>query len=96
MDKKALAILLLATTAAAWAAPDAPALANKTTLTGKVVPIDTETVENPYASPPPAPKRELGMIDRWRYDNCTSEATRAPTPVGVNTAMALCREKFGQ
>lgn len=45
---------------------------------------------------PPPPKRELGMIDRWRFDSCQKDAAQAPTPQGVVIGMRLCREKFDQ
>lgn len=44
----------------------------------------------------PSPPRKLGPIDKWRYDSCRTDATKAPTPMGVNQAMQICREKFEQ
>lgn len=40
--------------------------------------------------------KPLGAIDKWRYESCQTEAAKAPTPLGVNTGMRLCREKFDQ
>lgn len=40
--------------------------------------------------------RTLGPIDRWRYQSCQQDAAKAPTPIGVNTGLRVCREKFGQ
>lgn len=45
---------------------------------------------------PTAPKPKLGPIDQWRFESCQKEATQAPTVLGVNTGLRLCREKFGQ
>ena len=51
----------------------------------------------PPAPPPPEPpKRELGPIDRWRYDSCRTEASKAPTKEGVRAGLQVCNEKFGQ
>jgi hypothetical protein len=47
-------------------------------------------------SPPPPPKQELGMIDKWRYQSCQQDAATAPTQSGINIKMRVCREKFGQ
>jgi hypothetical protein len=44
----------------------------------------------------PAPKAKLGPIDQWRYETCQKDAAQAPTVLGVNTGLRLCREKFGQ
>ena len=44
----------------------------------------------------PPPKRELGPIDRWRYDSCRTEASKAPTREGVRAGLQVCHEKFGQ
>ena len=41
-------------------------------------------------------KKELGPIDRWRYDSCRESATKAPTTVGVNRGLSICDEKFDQ
>lgn len=49
-----------------------------------------------YTPESPWKPRELNMVDRWRYDSCQSDASKAPTPQGVNIGMRLCREKFGQ
>lgn len=43
-----------------------------------------------------APKPKLGPIDQWRYESCQKDAAQAPTVLGVNTGLRLCREKFGQ
>jgi hypothetical protein len=43
-----------------------------------------------------APKPKLGLIDQWRYDSCQKDAALAPTVLGVNTGLRICREKFGQ
>lgn len=40
--------------------------------------------------------RTLGPIDRWRYQSCQQDAAKAPTPMGVNTGLRVCREKFNQ
>lgn len=45
---------------------------------------------------PPKQKKELGAIDRWRYQNCREDATKAATKYGVMQAMQLCRERFDQ
>lgn len=45
---------------------------------------------------PPAPKPKLGPIDQWRFESCQKDAAQAPTVLGVNTGLRLCREKFGQ
>lgn len=42
------------------------------------------------------PKRELGPIDKWRYDSCRESATKAPTTAGVNRGLRICDEKFDQ
>lgn len=44
----------------------------------------------------PKPPKELGLIDSWRYRSCQQEATKAPTPIGVQTGMRLCKEQFEQ
>lgn len=46
--------------------------------------------------PEPPPKRELGPIDRWRYDSCRTEASKAPTKEGVRAGLQVCHERFGQ
>ncbi len=43
-----------------------------------------------------APKPKLGPIDLWRFESCQKEAAQAPTVLGVNTGLRICREKFGQ
>ena len=43
-----------------------------------------------------APNRKLSPLDQWRYESCQKEAAQAPTVLGVNTGLRLCREKFGQ
>lgn len=43
-----------------------------------------------------APQPKLGPIDQWRYESCQKDAAQAPTVLGVNTGLRLCREKFGQ
>jgi len=43
-----------------------------------------------------APKPKLGPIDQWRFESCQKEAAHAPTVLGVNTGLRLCRERFGQ
>ncbi len=52
------------------------------------------TDEEPAAKPPP--KRELGPIDKWRFDSCQTDAAKAPTSQGVFAGLRVCREKFGQ
>jgi len=42
-----------------------------------------------------APK-ELGFIDRWRFDSCMTDAAKNPTAHGVNTAARVCRRRFEQ
>ena len=44
----------------------------------------------------PPPKRELGPTDRWRYESCRTEASKAPTREGVYAGLRVCHEKFGQ
>jgi hypothetical protein len=46
--------------------------------------------------PPPPPKRELGPIDKWRFESCQTDAAKAPTSQGVHAGLRVCREKFGQ
>lgn len=50
----------------------------------------------PESLPPEPPKRELGPIDRWRFESCQSDAAKAPTELGVKAGLRVCREKFGQ
>ena len=50
----------------------------------------------PAPAPPEPPKRELSPIDRWRYDSCRTEASKAPTKEGVRAGLQVCHEKFGQ
>lgn len=45
---------------------------------------------------PPKAKRELGAIDRWRFESCMQDANKAPTALGVRSGQILCNEKFGQ
>lgn len=45
---------------------------------------------------PPHQARELGAIDRWRYNSCQKDAAQAPTSQGVVIGVRLCREKFDQ
>lgn len=42
------------------------------------------------------PPKELGFIDKWRYESCLQEAAKAPTERGVFLGMKICRDKFGQ
>ena len=44
----------------------------------------------------PAPKPKLSPFDQWRYESCQKDAAQAPTVLGVNTGLRLCREKFDQ
>ncbi len=54
-------------------------------------------IRPPDPQPPPEPpKRELGTIDRWRFESCMTDAAKAPTEFGVRAGMHVCREKFGQ
>lgn len=46
--------------------------------------------------PAPRQKRDLGFIDRWRYESCLTDAAKNPTTAGVNLARRVCDEKFGQ
>jgi hypothetical protein len=46
--------------------------------------------------PPPRQKKDLGVIDRWRYESCLTDAAKNPTVAGVNLARRVCDEKFGQ
>lgn len=70
----------------------------------KAKPVDAfdEVIANlprirpPAPTPPEPPKRELGPIDRWRYDSCRTEASKAPTKEGVRAGLQVCHEKFGQ
>jgi hypothetical protein len=66
---------------------------------GQVAPMDQasyqQLMKNLEAVEPP-PKRELGPIDRWRYDSCRTEASKAPTKEGVRAGLQVCHEKFGQ
>lgn len=48
------------------------------------------------SAPPPRTKRELGPIDRWRYESCMENANKSPTALGVRSGHNLCNEKFGQ
>ncbi|MBH9553142.1 hypothetical protein [Inhella gelatinilytica] len=40
--------------------------------------------------------KELGPIDKWRYESCLESATKAPTEVGVRQGTRLCKVKFGR
>ncbi len=42
------------------------------------------------------PKKELGPIDRLRYDSCRESAIKAPTTAGVNHGLRICDERFNQ
>ena len=44
----------------------------------------------------PDPPKKLGPIDQWRYDSCRTDASKSPTPRGVNLALQVCRERFSQ
>lgn len=44
----------------------------------------------------PPKSKTLGIIDKWRYESCQDSAAKAPTPIGVNAGLRLCRERFGQ
>lgn len=46
--------------------------------------------------PAPFVPKKLGFIDRWRYESCQTDAAKAPTPLGVNTGLRICKERFGQ
>ena len=46
--------------------------------------------------PIPDKRQKLGVIDRWRYESCQTDAAKAPTSQGVFQGMRVCREKFGQ
>lgn len=58
--------------------------------------IDYNALMNNLNSLPEPPKRELGPIDRWRFESCQSDAAKAPTELGVKAGLRVCREKFGQ
>lgn len=58
--------------------------------------IDYDALMNGLNSLPDPPKRELGPIDRWRFESCQSDAAKAPTELGVKAGLRVCREKFGQ
>lgn len=49
-----------------------------------------------YTPAPPKMPKILGPLDRWRYESCQTDASKAPTPQGVNQGMRVCREKFDQ
>ena len=49
-----------------------------------------------YTLPPPMVPKTLGPLDRWRYESCQTDASKAPTPQGVNQGLRVCRDKFGQ
>ena len=42
------------------------------------------------------PKKELGPVDRWRYESCRESAIKAPTTAGVNRGLRICDERFNQ
>jgi hypothetical protein len=44
----------------------------------------------------PRQKKDLGFIDRWRYESCLTDAAKNPTSAGVNLARRVCDQKFGQ
>jgi hypothetical protein len=46
--------------------------------------------------PPPFVPKDLGPIDKWRYQSCQQDAALAPTSQGVGIRMRVCRQKFGQ
>lgn len=46
--------------------------------------------------PEPKAPSKLGPIDRWRFESCQTDASKAPTPQGVIQGMRVCREKFEQ
>jgi len=49
------------------------------------------------AAPAAAPAvKELGPIDRWRYESCQQDASQAPTQTGVTVGLRICRKKFAQ
>jgi len=50
----------------------------------------------PEQGPPITTKKELGPIDRWRYQSCQQGASQAPTQQGVTVGLRICREKFAQ
>lgn len=53
----------------------------------------------PSAAPPePAPKKpkELGSIDKWRFESCKQDAAKSPTEMGVRVGIQICRDKFEQ
>lgn len=58
--------------------------------------IDLEAVSRLYEAEEKKPKKELGPIDRWRYESCRDSATKAPTTAGVNRGLGICDERFGQ
>jgi hypothetical protein len=54
-----------------------------------------EKPQQPAPQTPPLPKK-LGPLDRWRYEACLKDASKAPTELGVRSGMRLCRDKFEQ
>ncbi len=40
--------------------------------------------------------KPLGVIEKWRYESCQTDAAKAPTSQGVSAGLRICREKFGQ
>lgn len=52
-------------------------------------PVDVDTTL-------PSPKRDLGFIDRWRYESCMQDAAKMPTEAGVRVAATSCNRQFGQ
>lgn len=53
----------------------------------------------PFTAPPPEPtfeKRQLGPIDRWRFESCMRDAAKAPKQRGVVVGVASCERHFGQ
>lgn len=44
----------------------------------------------------PKQLEKLGPVDSWRYDSCRKEAAHAPTTIGVNIGLGLCKKRFGQ
>lgn len=67
-----------------------------------IVPIRSDTNDDYWSSviakQEVAPKKvkELGPIDKWRYDSCRQDAAKSPTEAGVRIGLQICRDKFEQ
>lgn len=91
--KRILAVVVACSAMAVWGQSAGPA--NTKAMTEAEFQEAMKRLNEMPTLPTP-PKRNLGPIDKWRFESCQTDAAKAPTSQGVFAGLRVCREKFGQ